>query len=161
MFTQSVIFISMVALSSISFAASDDIYQSIEKVKIKLQNTPSFEIRKKDFMKFYGHTCMQRQALRNKTREAHKQYENSQISLQAMTDIDLERYNYYELCDFLKEIPLTRNKPLTSKSCDEFLNDLKRSSQSDTLPGEVQENPAKDLNVQATLIGQLLYRCQR
>ncbi len=161
MFTQSVIFILMVAVSSLASAGSDDIYQSIEKVKIKLQNTPSFEIRKKDFMKFYGHTCMQRQALRAKTREAHKQYEKSQITLEAMTDIDLERYNYYDLCDFLKEIPLTRNQPVTSKSCDGFLNDLKRSSQDDTLPGEAQENPGKDLNAQAALIGQLLYRCQR
>ena len=160
MSTQSVIFVLIMALSSASLAASDDIYQSIEKVKTKLQNTTSFEVRKIDFMKFYGRTCMQRQALRTKTLQAHKQFENSQISLEAMTAIDLERYNYYDLCDFLKEIPLTRNMALSNKSCDGFLNDLKRSSQEDTLPGEAQENPSKDLNFQAALIGQLLYRCQ-
>lgn len=160
MSTQSVIFILIMALSSASLAAADDIYQSIEKVKTKLQNTTSFEVRKIDFMKFYGRTCMQRQVLRDKTLQAHKQFENSQISLEAMTEIDLERYNYYDLCDFLKEIPLSRNKALTNKSCDGFLNDLKRSSHEDTLPGEAQENPAKDLNYQAALIGQLLYRCR-
>ncbi len=160
MSTQSIILILVMALTSAGHAASDDIYQSIEKVKIKLQNTTDFEVRKKDFMKFYGHTCLQRQALRTKTIQAHKQFENSQISLEAMTDIDLERYNYYDLCDFLKEIPLTKNMALTNKTCDTFLNDLKRSSHEDTLPGEAPENPAKDLNFQAALIGQSLYRCR-
>ena len=154
---QSVIFILFMGLMPNANSASDDIYQSIEQVKLKLQNTSSFEIRKKDFMKFNGHICMKRQQLRAKVFAARKEFAADQISSAEMDAIDLERYNYYDLCDFLKELPLSQNKPLPQNSCEGFLNDLKRSSNLDV---KVGEDLIKDLNLQATLIGKLLYRCK-
>ena len=169
MSTQSLIFILLMSFVSNAFSASDDIYLSIHQVKIKLANTSSFEVRKKDFMKFYGHTCLQRQALRTKVLDARKQYAAAKISLEAMTDIELERYNYYDLCDYLKAIPLTRNRALPENSCDGFLSDLRRAANEDVLKGEVQINDQlpiknemqiKDLNFHTIQLGKLLYRCR-
>ncbi len=170
MSTQSVIMILLLGFVSNAFAASDDIYRSIFQVKTKLAGTSSIETRKKDFLAFYGHVCLQRQKLKPKVLEAHKQFAAGQISMEVMSDVDLERYNYYDLCDFLKVIPLARHRELPANSCDTFLSDLRRSANDEVAPGESaindqipvkNEDSIKDLNFQAIQIGKLLYRCNR
>ena len=158
---QAVIFILMMGFIPTVYAASDDIYQSIEQVKLKLKNTSSFEIRKKDFMKFNGHICMKRQALRGKVFAARKQLAASLITSAQMDEIELERYNYYDLCSYLKELPLSQNKPLPANSCEGFLNDIRRSANRETTEGEdLTKDLTENLNLQAMEIGKLLYRCK-
>ena len=161
MSTQSLIIILLIGFTPNAFSASMDIYSSIKDVKIKLQATSSFEVRKKDFIKFSDSICKQRQALRAKVQEAHRQFEHAQITSETLNEIDMERYNYYDLCDFLKEIPLAQNVALKEKNCDAFINSLKRSSKDDSFPGDTDEDPIKDLNLQALQIGKLLYGCHQ
>lgn len=161
MSTQSLIIILLIGFTPNAFSSSMDIYSSIKDVKIKLQGTSSFETRKKDFMKFSDSICRQRQTLRAKVQEAHRQFEHAQITSETLNEIDMERYNYYDLCDFLKEIPTDRSVALKEKNCSHFINNLKRSSKDDSFPGDADEDPIQDLNLQALQIGKLLYDCHQ
>lgn len=142
------------ALAASAKIATSNIYQSITQVKTKLAASPNFEVRRKEFMKFYSDICKQRQisgAIAFSARQRGQLSEESLMSLEAIS------YNYYDLCDYLKEIPAARNEKYSSKSCIDFPSDIRRAFDKD---GTENESTLTDLNFQAVQIGQLLYRCQ-
>lgn len=151
MSTQSLILIFLIGFASQAFAGTTDIYAAIAQVKAKLESVQSLEGRKKEFSKFQSFICQQRIDLGPKVRVARQ---NPQLSEDQLISIELERYNYYDLCDYLKQIP---NIPKAdSNICENFVRDIKRSFDQN---GTAAENTLTDLNAQAALIGQLLYRC--